>query len=75
MDCSEIFETLYIKISDKDPACKRLVPGLNRIKQGVDVTQLDFLPLDLHGSHGYKQPIIDFTCNQGRKWDLDGVGN
>ena len=53
--------------------CNNLLPGLNRLFRGIDVTKLDLLPLEFTGSHGFKQPIIEATCNQNKKWTLDGV--
>ena len=72
----DLFDTLH---TTKDPGaqqkvpCKNLAPGLATIIRGVDVTTLNFLPLDLADDLGYKHPVIDFTCNEGKTWQQDGV--
>ncbi len=59
--------------SEAGRACSRVAPGLNRLARGVDVTELDLNPDHFSGSHGYRQRIIDYTCDNGHKWNLDGV--
>ena len=53
--------------------CSNLVPGLKRLNRGVDITTLDMLPLDYSSSHGYRQPVVGFTCNEGKKYSIGEV--
>ena len=53
--------------------CRNLVPGLKQLMRGVDVTTLDLLPMDFSGSHGYKKPLFEFSCELGKKFSINGV--
>ena len=53
--------------------CSRLPSGLGRLRNGVDVTKLDLLPLDQRVDNGFRTPIIDFTCAQKKTIDISGV--
>ena len=53
--------------------CRNLVPGLKQLMRGVDVTTLDLLPMDFVGSHGYKKPLFEFSCDGGKKFSINGV--
>ena len=53
--------------------CRNLVPGLKQLMRGVDVTTLDLLPMDFSGSHGYKKPLFQFSCDEGKKFPINGV--
>nr|KAG5689273.1 hypothetical protein BaRGS_005281 [Batillaria attramentaria] len=41
--------------------------------RGVDVTTLDMTPEDLSGDHGYKYPVIQLTCAQGKTRTISGT--
>jgi len=51
--------------------CHHLPNGLDRMKRGVDVAYLDMLPRDTSTDMGYRAPIFDYTCNEGKKVFLD----
>lgn len=53
--------------------CNNPVPGLLKMARGVDVTSLDVTPLDLTGEHGFKHPIVQYTCTEGKTRIVDGV--
>ena len=53
--------------------CHKLVPGLKQLMRGVDVTTLDLLPMEFSGSHGYKKPLFEFSCDEGKKFSINGV--
>ena len=48
--------------------CKKVVPGLDRISQGVDISQLDLFPPDITAPTGFVQPIVEFTCAVEHPW-------
>lgn len=67
-----------IDMTTKKPeksSCDDIVPGLNKLSRGIDITTVDLVPTDLSGSHGYKQPVIDFTCDDQKKWVQNEVSN
>ncbi|XP_071126454.1 perivitellin-2 67 kDa subunit-like [Mytilus edulis] len=43
--------------------CGNVPPFLSRLRDGVDITKLDLLPLDLGANDGFKNPVFDFTCD------------
>lgn len=51
--------------------CRRPPAGLGRMVRGVDVAYLDLLPLETNVEDGYRKPIFDYTCNEGKKVYLD----
>jgi hypothetical protein len=52
-----------------DQSCARLVPGLDRIAQGVDVTKLDlFHDFSIDVDDGFKNRILEYKCTEGKKW-------
>jgi len=51
--------------------CRHPPSGLGRMKRGVDVAYLDMLPFDTTTDMGYRAPIFDYTCNEGKKVFLD----
>ncbi|XP_059172196.1 perivitellin-2 67 kDa subunit-like [Physella acuta] len=54
--------------SEAAKQCINIVPGLSKIAVGVDIAQLDLLPLDFTSNNGILSPIIPLTCDQGKKW-------
>lgn len=55
--------------------CHHTPAGLGRMIRGIDAAYLDLLPLstDLTADMGYRSPIFDYTCNEGKKVFLDNV--
>src|SRR5699024_9983916 len=54
---------------DQDPGyCKKLLPGLDRMTQGVDIAALDLTPPDITAPTGFLRPIFELTCRQERSW-------
>jgi len=47
--------------------CTNMPHGFDRMRRGVDATKLDLLPLDMKVDFGYRHPIFDFTCDEGKK--------
>ncbi|CAC5371793.1 PRF1 [Mytilus coruscus] len=43
--------------------CGNIPPFLSRLRDGVDITKLDLLPLDFGTNDGFKNPVFDFTCD------------
>jgi len=52
--------------------CRHKAPGLGRMVRGIDAAYLDLLPLELNTEDGFRSPIFDYTCNEGKKVYLDG---
>jgi hypothetical protein len=49
--------------------CNNLVPGINRLGQGIDITLLDlYHDYTVDTIDGYVNSIIDFTCNENKTW-------
>lgn len=46
--------------------CHHLLPGLHKLRSGVDITKLDLLPLKFNSDAGFKYPVIDFNCADGK---------
>ncbi|CAE1266291.1 unnamed protein product [Acanthosepion pharaonis] len=46
--------------------CHHLLPGLHKLRRGVDITKLDLLPLKVNSDDGFKYPVIDFNCADGK---------
>ncbi|RWS10239.1 perivitellin-2 67 kDa subunit-like protein, partial [Dinothrombium tinctorium] len=42
--------------------------GLTKLSRGVDITKLDFLPIDQNEQDGFERRIIDVTCSKQAKW-------
>jgi len=48
--------------------CVNVMPGLNRLRRGVDVTRLDLFSMHpISGDDGFRKPIVDFSCSEGKK--------
>lgn len=47
---------------------RMLIPGIEKMARGVDITQLDLTPSDLTLDNGYKRTIVSFTCDGALKW-------
>ena len=48
--------------------CKKMVPGLNRMAQGIDIAKLDLFPPDITSPSGFLRPIFGYSCAVERKW-------
>ncbi|XP_059142063.1 perivitellin-2 67 kDa subunit-like [Physella acuta] len=48
--------------------CSNPPPGVQKIFRGVDITTLDLAPIDFQGNSGFKNPVLNFSCNSGRNW-------
>lgn len=53
--------------------CTNIPPFLNRLRDGVDITKLDLLPIDASGNDGFRYPVMDFTCNEKKVKKVNGV--
>src|SRR5699024_4281197 len=53
---------------DDKTFCKKLVPGLGRMTQGIDISVLDLFPPDITAPSGFLRPIFEYTCNEERPW-------
>lgn len=51
-----------------DPCSGLLIPGIEKMARGVDITELDLTPSDLQRANGYKRTIVAFTCDSDLKW-------
>lgn len=49
-------------------SCKNLVPGLEKISSGVDVSTLDILPVTTQFDKGFGRSILSYTCANNKKW-------
>jgi len=47
--------------------CRHPPAGLGRMVRGIDAAYLDLLPLETSGDMGFRSPIFDYTCNEGKK--------
>ena len=59
---------LHVSCATAAKNCARIIPGVDRMRSGWDITVLDVKPMDRTKDHGDRQPILDFTCNKGEKW-------
>jgi len=48
-------------------SCEELVPGLKRFQCGVDGARLDLISLEQGEDDGFKNPVVYFTCKEGKK--------
>jgi len=53
--------------------CRRPPSGLGRMVRGIDAAYLDLLPLETNTEMGFRKPVFDYTCNEGKKVFLDNV--
>lgn len=55
--------------------CTNLMPGLDLMLKGVDVTEIDMLPNDLQANDlfGYRQPVLEYTCNENASVFIEGT--
>ncbi|VDI18488.1 Hypothetical predicted protein [Mytilus galloprovincialis] len=74
----ELLQVLLVFFSLLSPGvlrsipCTNVPPFLYRLRDGVDLTKLDLLPLDVSGNDGFRYPVIDFTCNHQKRKELNG---
>lgn len=52
--------------------CPKIVPGLDKLRVGVDITKLDLLPLYDLGDNGFRSAVADYTCDRGQTTVVDG---
>ncbi|XP_025102371.1 perivitellin-2 67 kDa subunit-like [Pomacea canaliculata] len=52
--------------------CSKVVPGLDKLRSGVDLTKLDLLPLSEFGDNGFRSAVVDYTCDSGETKIVDG---
>ena len=45
-----------------------LIPGVEKMARGIDITELDLFSTDLQQTNGFRNTIIDLTYDSGRKW-------
>lgn len=52
------------------PCSGQLIPGVEKMSRGVDITELDLTPNDLRNPSisGFRKFIVAFTCDQDIKW-------
>ena len=43
-------------------------PGLDKLRKGVDITNLDILPLDVGEQEGFRGVVIDYLCADRKTW-------
>ena len=48
--------------------CSNLPGGLTRMATGVDITKLELFNIESNQPGGFKGPIIDFSCEEGKMW-------
>ncbi|KAK3710635.1 hypothetical protein RRG08_034171 [Elysia crispata] len=58
---------LLVVVSE-DVECINTPPGVRQMIRGVDITQLDLIPLQFKSDNGFKSPVIKFTCNEKRMY-------
>ena len=58
------------KRSASSNVCTRPLPGLNRLKSGVDITKVDLLPINSNFPEGFKSSVFQFTCSRGRTKEM-----
>lgn len=51
--------------------CRHTPSGLGRMIRGVDAAYLDLLPIDTITDMGFRKPIFDYTCNEGKKFFIN----
>jgi len=57
----------HVKSFGTNTLCRRPPSGLGRMIRGIDAAYLDLLPLETNTDMGYRAPIFDYTCNEGKK--------
>ena len=51
--------------------CANVMPGLNRLRRGVDAAKLDLFSFQpTSGDDGFRKPIVDFSCSEGKKINI-----
>ena len=48
--------------------CDNLPPGFDRMTLGVDITSLEFEPLEINKPDGFRGRVIEFTCDEMKHW-------
>jgi len=61
----------FVKSFSTNTLCRRPPSGLGRMIRGIDAAYLDLLPLGTNTDMGFRSPIFDYTCNEGKKVFLD----
>ena len=54
-----------------------LIPGIEKMARGIDITELDLFPTNLLQANGFRKTIMELTCDSQRTWkhpaDTQGV--
>ncbi|KAK7093597.1 hypothetical protein V1264_007319 [Littorina saxatilis] len=50
--------------------CTNVVPGLDRMTRGIDITTFDLYDKD---NRGLRQAIVEFNCDRGKNKTIDGT--
>ena len=45
-----------------------VLPGIERMALGIDITKLDLFPTNFHQTNGFMKPVLDFTYKNNSKW-------
>lgn len=68
-DASELESWMSIDQS-KNP-CSRVLPGLDRMAKGVDLTKLDlYHDFGADGEDGFQRRVLDYNCKGGKKYTI-----
>ncbi len=64
----------------QDESCNLgdLLPGLDTMQQGVDLSSLDFFPMGEKSSNeanGHRESVFSYACKHGRKWSNPSLKN
>lgn len=48
-----------------------LIPGMSLMEKGIDISSLDFYPMDagINQENGYMESIFSFSCTNGLTWN------
>ena len=54
--------------------CPHSIPSIDLISQGVDITRVDLVPINLAkiNERGFKDPIIDLSCSEENRREFFG---
>jgi hypothetical protein len=55
--------------SDVRVACSNILPGLDKMGIGIDITKLNLLPQDPLEDNGFRKRIYEFTCNRQSSYE------
>lgn len=52
--------------------CRNPVPGVTQMISGVDITEINLFESNLK-NNGFRDSVIDLTCDQNRKWKTPSI--